>query len=228
MTKNAWDTALPTANGQLLIGSGSGNPTWTTLTAGTNTTITNGAGSVTVNFTAPSGGGDIVLIASATASSSSTIEFTDLSSSYYAYWLDMEGVAPDTDTIGLYLRTSTDNGSTWDSTSGDYRTTATRYNTSALTTITDSSSTFLILSFASSLGTGTQENLSGRLFIFRPSDADYCKFIFNANYTDDNSDETGNYTVVARQSAADVDAIQLYMASGTIATGEFRLYGFST
>jgi hypothetical protein len=47
-TNNAWNTPELTTNGQVLIGDTGANPVAATLTAGTNITITNGAGSITI------------------------------------------------------------------------------------------------------------------------------------------------------------------------------------
>ena len=47
-TNNSWNSPYLTANGQLLIGSTGAIPVATTLTAGTNISITNGAGSISV------------------------------------------------------------------------------------------------------------------------------------------------------------------------------------
>lgn len=48
-------TLTASTNGEVLIGSTSGSPAWSTLTAGTNITITNASNSITIN--ASSGGG---------------------------------------------------------------------------------------------------------------------------------------------------------------------------
>ena len=49
-TNNSWNSPYLTANGQLLIGSAGNEPVAATITAGSNTTIINGAGSISVNF----------------------------------------------------------------------------------------------------------------------------------------------------------------------------------
>ena len=50
-TNNSTNTPELTTNGQLMIGSTSNNPVAATLTAGTNMTITNGAGTITIATT---------------------------------------------------------------------------------------------------------------------------------------------------------------------------------
>lgn len=50
-TNNVINTPYLTSNGQLFIGNAGNNPSAATLTAGTNVSITNGAGSITINAT---------------------------------------------------------------------------------------------------------------------------------------------------------------------------------
>lgn len=227
MTKNAWNTPFPSANGQLLIGSGAGVPAWATLTQGTGTTITNGAGSISIAFDSPTQG--FTLLSSASASASSAITFTGLSSTYSVYMIEMEGVAPATDDVDFWIRTSTNNGSSYDSGASDYA--WTMYGTSSAGLDPDSdgadSEITLVAPTNEQLGTGTQENLAGRLWLLQPSATQYAKLLFNTNYTDLTGDFAGCDTGGIRLTAADVDAIQFLMSSGNIATGEFRLYGFT-
>jgi len=228
MTQNAWNTPYSSANGQLLIAQATGRPAWATITQGTATTITNGAGSISVAFTAPSG--DFVHIASATASSSSEITFTGLSSTYDTYVIEMQGVQPATDGVIMYMQTSTDNGSTYDSGATDYAWNSSGTNDGG--TIDPEGSTgdtkigLAGEQGSEELGNGTNETLAGNITIYKPSDTTYTKVNFNLTYLDvaaDNNSLTGGG---ARLSAADVDAVRLYMSSGNIATGNFRLYGY--
>ena len=70
---------------------------------------------------ANAGGGDLVLLSTATASSSSTIDITSsIDSTYDVYLVQLNNVVLSTNTT-LYVRTSTNAGSTWDSGSTDYR-----------------------------------------------------------------------------------------------------------
>lgn len=59
-TNNSTNQPELTANGQLLIGSVGANPVAATITAGSNITVTNGAGTITI---ASSGGGGGVTVA---------------------------------------------------------------------------------------------------------------------------------------------------------------------
>lgn len=225
MTKNAWNTTFPTANGQLLIARASGSPVWATLSQGTDTTITNGAGSISFAFA--SGSGDFVFISSATASSSSEITFTGLSSTYDTYMVLMDNVQPATDSVSLYLRTSTNNGSSYDSGASDYS-----YSYIDINTTEDprgSTGTTQIalagLSTNEELGNNTNEKLSGQLFLMKPSAAQYSKITFHGNYHDKSGQQNLIWCGGARKSAADVDAIRFFMSSGNISTGTFKLYG---
>ena len=60
-TQNVTNQPELTTNGQLLIGSTGANPVAATITAGSNITVTNGAGSITI---AASGGGSGVTLGS--------------------------------------------------------------------------------------------------------------------------------------------------------------------
>lgn len=53
-TNNSWNTPELTTNGQLLIGDTGSNPVASTLTAGPNISVTNGAGSITIAATGTS------------------------------------------------------------------------------------------------------------------------------------------------------------------------------
>lgn len=230
MTQNIWNTPFSSANGQLLIGSGSGRPSWATLTQGTDCTITNGAGSVTVAFAAPTGG-NFTLISSATASSSATISFTGLSSTYDSYVVMISKLAPATDSVILYMRTSTNNGSSYDSGASDYA-----WNSSGCSInntwdpegSTGDSKISLVGDQASEeLGNAAGETCAGCVWIYKPSATEYCKIKFDFCYHDITTNIAGVYGGGVRLTAADVDAIQFYMSSGNISTGDFRLYGLT-
>ena len=214
-------------DGELITWDASAAPT--TVAVGTSGHIltSQGTGAAPVFASA-----DWVKIATATASASAAITFTDLGGSIYsALRVIMSDVAPATDNVDFYLRTSTDGGSTYDSSAGNYAYSGNVTQSGATNSpVASTGATQMAISGLGSgeqLGSGTNESYAGVLTVFDPSAATYTRFKVEYCYSDEggsNAIATGSMGG-ARLSAADVDAIQFLMASGNIATGEFTLYG---
>src|SRR3972149_1004412 len=220
MTNNIWNTPYSSANGQLLIGKNSNSPNWTTITQGTGTTITSGAGSITINFAAATEK-DFVLLSTVTASSSASITFTGLSSTYSIYMIDIYKIDPVDANVFLYMRTSTNNGSSYDNGASDYRWDMYYAETIlGITSLNDTADAQIRL--AGDIGAGLNNQGSGTVWLFQPSNADYAKIY--CRYKNSTTDETF-YSSGMRLAAADVDAIQFFISSGGILTGIFKLYG---
>jgi hypothetical protein len=172
-------------------------------------------------------GGGWVLLDTKTASSSATIDFTSvITSAYDTYMFVFQDIVPATDGANLLMRTSTNNGVSYDSTSGDYyRSGASSSSGSAtLSSLADVASSFVTL--MATLGTSTGENCSGVVRLYNPlGTAKYRIGDFSFSNVASNSGEllvnNGGFT---RRSAADIDAVRFYMSSGNIASGIFRLY----
>ena len=166
----------------------------------------------------------VVLLGTVTASSSTTVEFV-LSSGYFKYEVIFYGVSPATDGQHLILRTSSDGGSSYDSGATDYAY-GLSYQSAASGDIFDGDESYIQV--VNSVGNGANENADGALQIWNPSGALYTK----VNFQNTLMNLTPSYVSVAgggiRLSAADVDAIQFSFVSGNIATGTFKLYGWSS
>lgn len=226
MSNNCWNTPFSSANGQLLIAQDSGRPAWATVTGGTGATVTDGAGSITIDLDAATS--DWELISSATASTSSEITFTGLSSTYDTYVVVINDLQPVTDGSILYLRTSTNAGVSYDSGASDYAWASYGVNDGAKDSEGSSGDDHISLAGDQSseeLGNQATETLAGMLWIYDPSGTQYTKVFFDWNYTDLVDDQNSVTGMGARLSAADVDAIQFTMDSGNISSGNFRLYG---
>jgi len=169
--------------------------------------------------TGGSGGGDFVLIETKTASSSSEITFTDLSSTYFCYKVILFGIKPASDGNIFRLRTSSNNGSSYDAGASDYN--ELRF-TNQMFPISATSS---YITVTLSIGNDTNEFTSSEITIINPSAANRTVFLLES------SDFRGatNYNMTnhgaRRNSAADVDAIQFTMQTGNIGSGTFKLYG---
>jgi len=227
MSNNCWDTPFSSANGQLLIGQASGAPVWATVTGGTGATITDGAGSISIDLDDATS--DWEFISSSTASASSEITFTGLSSTYSTYVVILHEVQPVTDGVILYMQTSSNNGVSYDSAAGNYAWAASSTNDGGTFDPEGSSSDtkISIAGDASSeeLGNASNETVAATVWIFKPSDAQYLKVLFDCNYTDLVVDQVSVHGSGSRLSAADVDAVRFYMSSGNISQGTFKLYG---
>lgn len=226
-TNNAWNTPDLTEDGQLLIGNGTNRPTATTLTQGANATITNNPGSIEI-AAAAGGSSGWVLISSATANSSANIDFKDLSSTYFTYIVIIDNYQPVTDTARLRMRTSTDNGISFDSSSGDYSFNGWIVTNTGLASEADgaNASELTILGSSSAPpGNATNETCSAFVNIYNPSAADYTRIVSFTEIIDSSGDPNIACFSAPRREAVAVDAIRFIASTGNISTGEFRLYG---
>lgn len=227
-TNNSWNTPDITTNGQILIGSTGSRPSAAVITGDSNIAITNGSGSITVDNNAS--GGALDKIATATASSSASIDFTDLSSTYFLYMIRFNDVSPATDATTLLLRTSTDNGSTFDSGASDYAwTNLVIYETGGQNTSADTADTKVEIVGPSGtgdeMGSGTNETASGLIYLYNPSASKYTFMNYRSMYFNETNDNCEGLGGSYRLSTTAVDAVQLLMDSGNISSGTFVLYG---
>lgn len=177
----------------------------------------------------------IVPIKTTTVSSPvSSVDFVNgtggvvLDSTYKAYMVVMSSVIPSTDGVDLWLRTSTNAGSSYDTGASDYR-----HGTSAIeaqdtpTTLLggDSADGQIKITNSRQLGSDTGESFHCVLYVFAPSVTKYTIAGWNAHYHSSNGVLSTLSGAGSRLSAADVDAIRFLMSSGNIASGTFTLYG---
>ncbi len=167
-----------------------------------------------------------VQLATATASASATVDFTLTSpanSDFAAYLVELAHVAPASDAVELWLRTSTDGGSTYESSAGNYRHGSFQFNSSGSAVGGSTSDTEIAL--VANQGNAANEHLSLWLVLHRPSAAQYGTIHWNGFATDATGVLIGRIGAGQRIAAADVDAIRFLFSTGNIASGEFRLYG---
>lgn len=169
-------------------------------------------------------GGTWNKISSSSASSSSQIVFTGLSTSYARYRVVMQNVTPATDNTFLKVQVSTDNGSTFVSTNTYYW------------------SNWRVTDGAGSAASGSTGDsgypvhgglgldnvvayLSGWFEIeigtTRPCMLSQCTFIENTAASNISCIGGGTYAT------ANMNAFRFYMSSGNITTGTFTLYGMT-
>ena len=228
MTNNAWNTPYPDADGEILIGNAAGRPSAANITGDADITITNGAGSIQIDNIA-AGSSDLVKISSTTASSDSSVDFTGLSSTYFAYIITLTNVQPETDEVELWFRTSTDNGSNFDDSSSDYAWNSFAIYASDGTAVAPadaSDSKIKLFGHATDeLTTTANKKLSGVLYLFNPSASKFTFVISQGFYSSAYPDYTQKHIGGYRLDDTAVDAIRFLMSSGNIDSGIFTLYG---
>ena len=178
--------------------------------------------------------GKPVLLSTATASSSASIEFTSgIDSTYDIYQFEFNSIHPATDNVNFTVNFSIDNGSNYNvtKTTTAFRayhdesdtSTAVAYNTSE-----DLAQSTADQGLVFGLGGGNDESVSGTLQIFNPSSATFVKhFISRCNYYY-NLDYTIDYYIAGYgNTTSAINAIIFRMSSGNIDAGTIKMYGIS-
>jgi len=208
-----------------------------TINGSTTLTLTDGQGAIVwsdgTNLRAlvvPSAGAasqTFELIASATASSSSAIDFTGLSTTYQAYLLEFDGVVPATDNQHLVLRTSIDNGTTFNAGASDYQYASLGLNAGGTAgSVSSTGASSIRLTYAGQ-GNAAGEALSGSITLLNPADSGLrTQMLYRTAGVYWSAGEIIITTGAAERKAAEANnAIRLLFASGNISSGNFRLYG---
>lgn len=193
-----------------------GNPTAPTQTASDNSTKI-----ATTAYVDAAAGGGLVPISKTTASSDAAIDI-DLTGGYNAYMVRFSNVRVANDDVDMYIRTSTDGGTSFDAGAGNYE-----YNYYWLTPTDSNSSstseTFIIL--APQLGNAAGEYLDGYLMIYPANGSRNTRVQGHLIYDQKDSITAGTWSIGMRLDTTAVDAVRFLMQSGNITSGDFHLYG---
>ena len=172
-------------------------------------------------------------IASGTVSSAASLDITDLSTEYLMYEIVFSDLLPATDTVDLLFRTSTNNGSSFNSGASDYAYTSVRNTTTAAldgsysggsTAIAFNDNGGTPVRFGNTAGT---EEAAGWIRITNPTNANEPTQV-TAMLGSVNSGSIITYYSCfgQRLNAEDNDAVQILFSSGNIATMEYTVYGY--
>lgn len=182
--------------------------------------------------TAGGGTQDWELISTATASSDATVTFTDLSSTYGIYKLFITNCAPATNNVAFYMRTSANNGTSYDSGSSDYDGTITAvvggaYSDNEFQNTPGAKTNISLLSTSNTYkaGSSTNEQINGEIIIYNPSSANFTHVSGQFSWEEENGQAARSIFSGYRASAAAVDAIEIRFESGNISVGNFYLFG---
>ena len=168
----------------------------------------------------------MTLLSTATASSSATIDFTGLSSTYYTYILVYDGVALATDAQALTMRVSTDGGSNYLSTNYNYWCHGVDDTTTRTEAVASSSGTYISLSGATTeMGNAASEEASGMIRISNPSHSLVTRIFYENMNGDTATRICGRRGFGYNTTTSPINAIRILATSGNIASGVFKLYG---
>jgi hypothetical protein len=170
--------------------------------------------------------GDMVHLSTQTASNSATIDFTSVMSNTYRYYkVFIHNLVPATDGAQLFLRVSTDNGSTFKAGASDYFTLAQALGSGIVYHEYQGRAQMDLMT--SGYGVGNDSNERGRY-----------ELTISGAHTATVTDVHGTGGVEASSgymygymfngfynATTAVDAIRFLMSSGNISTGTFSLYG---
>ena len=170
-------------------------------------------------------GASEVLLATYTPTAVASLDITSvLSSTYDFYTIEITDVLPATDGASIYLLTSTDNGSSWTTSSGAYAYAVGLGNgTGGYSDIGSSSSTQIQLN--SSCSNTANETSSLELKVWNPNSSSYKQFSWSGSYFSAAGSLYWFTGAGKRLSTSVINAVQLKYSSGNIASGTVRVYG---
>lgn len=178
----------------------------------------------------PSGSGSLVFIGEVNATNVLTVEFLNLTSTYDHYIIEGFNILTTFNGANLRSRVSSNNGTSYDSGSGDYQFASIERssNSSGQTLLNDLAidyiqfNGFTTLNSNATLGTGTC-----LINLLQPSVAKYTFISSEFNFFNNVFGISQNKQVAARSSNDVINAVQLYLDNGLL-SGDFRLYGVKT
>lgn len=158
-----------------------------------------------------------------------TIDFTSgISSAYDEYEFHIVNLVPASASY-LWVRTSTNGGTSFDDTFNAYRYSNTHSSAGSPTPAGSGSATAGELILGNNASTvNTTANLGGIcavLRLHRPSDAKYGALVWCGGYADTNPTYVSFTGAGQRVTAADIDAVRFMFSTGNIASGRINLYG---
>jgi hypothetical protein len=166
-----------------------------------------------------------VLLASASPSGVANVDFTDLSTDYFAYKVFIEYLHPDTDGVNLLLLVSTDNGASFINSASAYRVSRDSISTTNSTASGSNAATGIAICLNVGFA-GNTEAVWGELQIINPANASrQTTMVSLLNYVNSAGENHANVCAAGRNNAEANNAIRFLFSSGNISAGTIKLYG---
>lgn len=171
------------------------------------------------------------LLASATASSDNSIEFTGvMDGTYDIYELIAYDVVPSIDDASFFLQVSDDDGATWKAGASDYHTVSRQYDEDNAGDIFNTTAAVIQLyrdAFLFRVGNTTSESWNTKILFYCAADTTKTKNMLIETFYSNSSDEVLTQWGMGQYDATGAyNAVRLLVgASETFTVGEFRFYG---
>jgi hypothetical protein len=161
-------------------------------------------------------------ISTQVASGSSVIEFTGLSNAYNNYRIDINDFLASTAGATFQIRVGTGGTPTWQ-TGTSYEWRRGYYATSVATNNSIADDKIVV---SGAIGTTTSQAVNGFIRVYAPSQASNWHMIYTEiQFKTNTSEQVILYSCGWYAATTAVTAIRLYMSTGNLAAGTFRLYG---
>ena len=180
----------------------------------------------------PFGVGNLILISSQTASSSSSISFTGINGTYKEYQFYFINIRPATNNVDFQFNGSTDGGSNYNVTKTTTFFTAYHNEAGNDTSLGydlgyDLAQSTAYQNITNDISNSADKNTSGSLTLFNPSSTTYVKHFIGRN---NNNYNTGGYFQDSNlagyfNTTSAINAVRFQMSSGNIADGTIALFG---
>lgn len=171
-----------------------------------------------------------ILLATRTASASATLDFTEFNNvTYKRYEFEIEFLLPATDNTDLWLRTSTNGGSSYDAGASDYSRFVHGGTASGIGLGPGGSENDSKIGVCSGVGNAANEFgvCADLQLIGAANSATFTIARGWVSYTDASANSIYVDTNGFRKTAADVDAVRFLFSSGNITSGVIRMYGLT-
>jgi hypothetical protein len=166
---------------------------------------------------------NLVLLSSQTASSSSSIVFTQFTSTFSQYFLTIRALIAATNNSSLLMTVSTNGGSTY--LNANYQWVVFNYSSAASTSHSNSTSDSSI-GLTPSVSSTTSQAYDGDVKLINMNQSVQCNIQSYGTLIDNGSSNlifTNSYGMNSTNTA--INAVKLAMSSGNISSGVFKLYG---
>lgn len=169
-----------------------------------------------------------VLLTSGSVSAAATLDLVLTSyTSYRGIIIELAGFIPATDGADLYMRFSTDGGSTYDAGAGNYSyATQELADTAGRSSVRSNSATQMII--VDQIGSGATEGANADIRIWKQTSTALWTKAFWFGSMVDNAGTPSLYTFQGagtRRTAQDTDAVRFLFSAGNITSGDYAVYG---